>query len=219
MHMVVRTRDLEGANQSSWILRVQNLIILVIAWNRRHWAIISLITLCSRRMVSFIFLCIQPKFRGDVNLMVLQLREAGELRRLENKWWYDKGQCGGSPHSGKKVSYYGNPAWIQNGALSKLLFIFTWIIKYASCYFCVCVSPYCWICFVLCGACVINVFGILGWIFECKLWRCHVTYFGCDVYFRFGLRNATTLWCFYISEILTFKHCVVSEVTILKIYI
>ena len=166
MHMVVRTRDLEGANQSSWILRVQNLIILVIAWNRRHWAIISLITLCSRRMVSFIFLCIQPKFRGDVNLMVLQLREAGELRRLENKWWYDKGQCGGSPHSGKKVSYYGNPAWIQNGALSKLLFIFTWIIKYASCYLCVCV------CFPI----LLHLFCIMWCLCDKCLWYSGVNF-------------------------------------------
>jgi hypothetical protein len=33
-------------------------------------------------------------FRDDINLAVLALSEKGELKKLENKWWYDRGQCG-----------------------------------------------------------------------------------------------------------------------------
>ncbi|KIH47432.1 Ligand-gated ion channel [Ancylostoma duodenale] len=32
-------------------------------------------------------------FRGSINLAILYLQEKGELKRLENKWWYDRGQC------------------------------------------------------------------------------------------------------------------------------
>uniref|UniRef100_A0A914RST2 Uncharacterized protein n=1 Tax=Parascaris equorum TaxID=6256 RepID=A0A914RST2_PAREQ len=32
-------------------------------------------------------------FRGSLNLAILYLQEKGELKRLENKWWYDRGQC------------------------------------------------------------------------------------------------------------------------------
>ncbi|KJH43012.1 Ligand-gated ion channel [Dictyocaulus viviparus] len=31
--------------------------------------------------------------RGALNLATLYLQEKGELKRLENKWWYDRGQC------------------------------------------------------------------------------------------------------------------------------
>ncbi|EYC30247.1 hypothetical protein Y032_0005g2539 [Ancylostoma ceylanicum] len=31
--------------------------------------------------------------RGSINLAILYLQEKGELKRLENKWWYDRGQC------------------------------------------------------------------------------------------------------------------------------
>ncbi|XP_021379137.1 glutamate receptor 2-like isoform X2 [Mizuhopecten yessoensis] len=32
--------------------------------------------------------------RKKLNLVVLRLREEGELHKLEQKWWYDKGECG-----------------------------------------------------------------------------------------------------------------------------
>ncbi|PVD34214.1 hypothetical protein C0Q70_05480 [Pomacea canaliculata] len=32
--------------------------------------------------------------RAPINIAVLQLREVGELHKLERKWWYDKGECG-----------------------------------------------------------------------------------------------------------------------------
>ncbi|XGW15532.1 hypothetical protein V3C99_001194 [Haemonchus contortus] len=32
-------------------------------------------------------------FKGSLNLAILYLQEKGELKRLENKWWYDRGQC------------------------------------------------------------------------------------------------------------------------------
>ncbi|EPB68136.1 Ligand-gated ion channel [Ancylostoma ceylanicum] len=32
-------------------------------------------------------------FLGSINLAILYLQEKGELKRLENKWWYDRGQC------------------------------------------------------------------------------------------------------------------------------
>ncbi|MFH4975025.1 hypothetical protein AB6A40_001734 [Gnathostoma spinigerum] len=31
--------------------------------------------------------------RGRLNLAILYLQEKGELKRLENKWWFDRGQC------------------------------------------------------------------------------------------------------------------------------
>lgn len=31
--------------------------------------------------------------RGPINLAVLYLHEKGELKRLENKWWYDRAAC------------------------------------------------------------------------------------------------------------------------------
>ena len=29
-----------------------------------------------------------------MTLAVLELREKGELQKLEKKWWYEKGECG-----------------------------------------------------------------------------------------------------------------------------
>jgi len=31
--------------------------------------------------------------RSNINVMVLELLEKEELQKLQNKWWYDKGQC------------------------------------------------------------------------------------------------------------------------------
>ncbi|VDK66471.1 unnamed protein product [Anisakis simplex] len=31
--------------------------------------------------------------RGSLNLAILYLQEKGQLKKLENKWWYDRGQC------------------------------------------------------------------------------------------------------------------------------
>ncbi|KHJ76476.1 hypothetical protein OESDEN_23903 [Oesophagostomum dentatum] len=36
---------------------------------------------------------ISKRFRGSINLAILYLQEKGELKRLENKWWFDRGQC------------------------------------------------------------------------------------------------------------------------------
>ncbi|VDM76547.1 unnamed protein product, partial [Strongylus vulgaris] len=33
------------------------------------------------------------RHEGSINLAILYLQEKGELKRLENKWWYDRGQC------------------------------------------------------------------------------------------------------------------------------
>lgn len=41
-------------------------------------------------------------YRDMISLNVLVLRELGTLRKLEQKWWYDMGKCGGRPDS-KKV--------------------------------------------------------------------------------------------------------------------
>ncbi|XP_059150219.1 glutamate receptor 2-like [Physella acuta] len=38
--------------------------------------------------------------RADINIVVLQLNEIGELLKLYQKWWYDKGQC--AAESGKE---------------------------------------------------------------------------------------------------------------------
>ena len=33
-------------------------------------------------------------YTEKINLAILELREAGELRKLKKKWWYDLGECG-----------------------------------------------------------------------------------------------------------------------------
>ncbi len=40
--------------------------------------------------------------RDRITLAVLELREIGELQKLEKKWWYDLGECGEKGES-KKV--------------------------------------------------------------------------------------------------------------------
>ena len=32
-------------------------------------------------------------YRTQIGLAVLQLLENGEIHKLKNKWWYDKGEC------------------------------------------------------------------------------------------------------------------------------
>ncbi|VDL69169.1 unnamed protein product [Nippostrongylus brasiliensis] len=32
-------------------------------------------------------------WKDHINLAILALQERGELKKLENKWWYDRGQC------------------------------------------------------------------------------------------------------------------------------
>ena len=39
--------------------------------------------------------------RQNINIAVLELAEIGELYKLEQKWWYDKGKCGDT--TGSKV--------------------------------------------------------------------------------------------------------------------
>ncbi|CAI4228941.1 unnamed protein product [Auanema sp. JU1783] len=33
-------------------------------------------------------------WKDHINLAILALQERGELKKLENKWWYDRGECG-----------------------------------------------------------------------------------------------------------------------------
>lgn len=35
----------------------------------------------------------KKNFRDHINLAILALQERGELKKLENKWWYDRGEC------------------------------------------------------------------------------------------------------------------------------
>ncbi|XP_041357415.1 glutamate receptor 2-like [Gigantopelta aegis] len=42
--------------------------------------------------------------RVPINIAVLELREIGELHRLKQKWWYDKGQCGAENSKDTKTS-------------------------------------------------------------------------------------------------------------------
>ncbi|ESO90628.1 hypothetical protein LOTGIDRAFT_123068, partial [Lottia gigantea] len=37
---------------------------------------------------------LKSDLRDRINIAVLELREVGELHKLEQKWWYDKGECG-----------------------------------------------------------------------------------------------------------------------------
>uniref|UniRef100_A0A914V469 Glutamate receptor 1 n=1 Tax=Plectus sambesii TaxID=2011161 RepID=A0A914V469_9BILA len=43
--------------------------------------------------------------RDPINFAILYLQERGELKKLENKWWYDRGQCDqGAPDGGESSS-------------------------------------------------------------------------------------------------------------------
>ncbi|RUS87244.1 hypothetical protein EGW08_004996 [Elysia chlorotica] len=42
---------------------------------------------------------INHPLRHNINIGVLTLKEKGELIKLTQKWWYDKGQCGDASHS------------------------------------------------------------------------------------------------------------------------
>ncbi|GMT18942.1 hypothetical protein PFISCL1PPCAC_10239, partial [Pristionchus fissidentatus] len=43
--------------------------------------------------------------KDPINLAILALQERGELKKLENKWWYDRGQCDqGMPQDGSSAS-------------------------------------------------------------------------------------------------------------------
>lgn len=41
------------------------------------------------------------ELKDKINLAILDLQEVGELKKLENKWWYDRGQC----EKGRGVSF------------------------------------------------------------------------------------------------------------------
>lgn len=55
----------------------------------------------------FFFLC-----RNSINIAVLELNEIGDLLKLQQKWWYDKGQC--APDTGKVSG--GNDGKLEEGA-------------------------------------------------------------------------------------------------------
>ncbi|XP_076446345.1 glutamate receptor 2-like [Babylonia areolata] len=42
--------------------------------------------------------------RASINIAVLELREVGELHKLERKWWYDKGECAKNSKESKTSS-------------------------------------------------------------------------------------------------------------------
>ncbi|XP_070196715.1 glutamate receptor 2-like [Littorina saxatilis] len=42
--------------------------------------------------------------RAAINIAVLELREVGELHKMEQKWWYDKGECGKNVKESKTSS-------------------------------------------------------------------------------------------------------------------
>ncbi|KAI1713423.1 ligand-gated ion channel domain-containing protein [Ditylenchus destructor] len=44
------------------------------------------------------------QWKDLVNLAILALQEKGELKKLENKWWYDRGQCDGGISDGSSAS-------------------------------------------------------------------------------------------------------------------
>ena len=56
--------------------------------------------------------------RDKITLAVLELKEAGKLQKLENKWWLDKGQCGNETTSTKVSSNWlivvGNTFCVMN---------------------------------------------------------------------------------------------------------
>lgn len=48
-------------------------------------------------------------FRDLINLAILYFQERGELKKLENKWWYDRGQC----DQGISVRNYVTPLYLS----------------------------------------------------------------------------------------------------------
>jgi hypothetical protein len=47
-------------------------------------------------------------FRHNINIAVLELAEIGELYKLEQKWWYDKGKCGDTTASKVRTITYNS---------------------------------------------------------------------------------------------------------------
>uniref|UniRef100_A0A914UT28 Glutamate receptor 1 n=1 Tax=Plectus sambesii TaxID=2011161 RepID=A0A914UT28_9BILA len=43
-------------------------------------------------------------YKNFINLAILALQETGELKKLENKWWYDRGQCEQGISDGQSAS-------------------------------------------------------------------------------------------------------------------
>ncbi|WAR00595.1 GRIA2-like protein, partial [Mya arenaria] len=43
-----------------------------------------------------------------VNIAVLEMAERGDLLKLEQRWWYNKGECGNAEGGGVSVCYYGS---------------------------------------------------------------------------------------------------------------
>uniref|UniRef100_A0AC34QBS5 Glutamate receptor 1 n=1 Tax=Panagrolaimus sp. JU765 TaxID=591449 RepID=A0AC34QBS5_9BILA len=44
------------------------------------------------------------EWKDQINLAILALQERGELKKLENKWWYDRGQCDQGISDGSSAS-------------------------------------------------------------------------------------------------------------------
>uniref|UniRef100_A0A1I7VK51 PBPe domain-containing protein n=1 Tax=Loa loa TaxID=7209 RepID=A0A1I7VK51_LOALO len=83
--------------------------------------------------------------RESINFAILYLHEKGELKRLENKWWYDRGQCDQgmsmSPEGGNSASL----------TLSKVAGIF----------------------YILCGGMILSMAtAFVEFLYRCKLERC-----------------------------------------------
>ncbi|VDM19527.1 unnamed protein product [Wuchereria bancrofti] len=86
--------------------------------------------------------------RESINFAILYLHEKGELKRLENKWWYDRGQCDQgmsmSPEGGNSASL----------TLSKVAGIF----------------------YILCGGMVLSMATAFAeFLYRCKLERYEAT--------------------------------------------
>ncbi|VDN02209.1 unnamed protein product [Thelazia callipaeda] len=83
--------------------------------------------------------------RENINFAILYLHEKGELKRLENKWWYDRGQC----DQGMSISAEGGNS--ASLTLSKVAGIF----------------------YILCGGMVLSLAtAFIEFLYRCRLQRC-----------------------------------------------
>ncbi|VBB25177.1 unnamed protein product [Acanthocheilonema viteae] len=83
--------------------------------------------------------------RESINFAILYLHEKGELKRLENKWWYDRGQC----DQGMSISAKGGNS--ASLTLSKVAGIF----------------------YILCGGMILSMAtAFLEFLYRCKVERC-----------------------------------------------
>ncbi|VDO26879.1 unnamed protein product, partial [Onchocerca flexuosa] len=95
--------------------------------------------------------------RESINFAILYLHEKGELKRLENKWWYDRGQCDqGMSISPVTIIMFHFHLFQEGGNSASLT-----LSKVAGIFY------------ILCGGMILSMAtAFVEFVYRCKLERC-----------------------------------------------